>query len=190
MYLPQAHLASGICPSHLKEAVLHPSPDHTNQLLTTLTSFINLLAAGQAPHIVMRGATLLALQKENLCPISIIHNTSLDGEASEGLDGFPVLAVVYSTFGSPDFCDESGEENFEREYMAETASIHRSAMYPTFHLSMWHITSFKISLLRRQWPVARLASKHFAAMKILNQQGLFTGSQHTDYKQSLKTLAQ
>ena len=54
---------SGLRPSHLREAVGCPSPDRANLALTSLTSFINLLAAGQAPPLILPhlcGATLFA----------------------------------------------------------------------------------------------------------------------------------
>ena len=67
---------SGLRPSHLKEAVQCQSPDHANRLLTSLTNFVNLLAAGRAPpsfseHLC--GATLLPLRKKNGClrPIAV-----------------------------------------------------------------------------------------------------------------------
>ena len=58
---------SGLCPSHLREAVMCPSPDGANFALSALTRFTNLLAAGQAPPSVLPhlcGATLLASPKE------------------------------------------------------------------------------------------------------------------------------
>ncbi len=39
----------GLRPSHLLEAVCCPSPDRANQLLQTLTKFINMLTAGRTP---------------------------------------------------------------------------------------------------------------------------------------------
>ena len=44
-----------------------PSPDHAKRLLSSLTRFVNLLAAGQAPSSVIPhlcGATLLASRKK------------------------------------------------------------------------------------------------------------------------------
>ena len=52
---------SGLRSSHLREAVECPE-----QLLSVLTSFVNLLSAGQSPTSVtphLCGATLLAIQK-------------------------------------------------------------------------------------------------------------------------------
>ena len=45
---------SGFCPSqaHLKEAVGCPSLDLDNRLLSSLTKYVNLLAAGHAPPSV------------------------------------------------------------------------------------------------------------------------------------------
>ena len=67
---------SGLCPSHLWEAVGCPSPDQAGRLLTSLTSFINLLAAGCAPSAIIPhlcGATLLASKKKQggHCPITV-----------------------------------------------------------------------------------------------------------------------
>ena len=59
---------SGLRPSHLREAVRCPAPDNANQLLSSLTRFANLLAAGQAPPTItplLSGATLLACRKKN-----------------------------------------------------------------------------------------------------------------------------
>ena len=44
--------SSGLRPSHLREAVRCPSPDRAKDLLVSLTRFVNLLAAGQAPSSV------------------------------------------------------------------------------------------------------------------------------------------
>ena len=58
---------SGLRPSHLKEAVKCRSPDKAGQLLSTLTRFVNLLAAGKAPSEIqphLCGATLLASKKK------------------------------------------------------------------------------------------------------------------------------
>ncbi len=44
---------SGLRPSHLQEAIRCPSPDCAAQALTTLTSLVNLLAAGRAPPSVL-----------------------------------------------------------------------------------------------------------------------------------------
>ena len=57
---------SGLRPSHLKEAVKCPSPDRANLIISRLTRFTNLLAAGQTPLPVtphLCGATLLASPK-------------------------------------------------------------------------------------------------------------------------------
>lgn len=59
---------SGLCPSHLREAVRCPSPDQATCLLSSLTTFVNLLAAGctptnVAPHLY--GASLLASKKKS-----------------------------------------------------------------------------------------------------------------------------
>ncbi len=59
---------SGLRPSHLQEAIRCPSPDCAAQALTTLTSLVNLLAAGRAPPSVLPhlcGATLLASPKKS-----------------------------------------------------------------------------------------------------------------------------
>ena len=68
---PRARLPgpSGLRSSHLREAVRCPSTDNANQLLSSLTRFANLLAAGQAPptntpHLC--GATLLDCRKKNV----------------------------------------------------------------------------------------------------------------------------
>ncbi len=58
---------SGLRPSHLLEAVCCPSPDRANQLLQTLTKFVNLLTAGRTPLSItphLCGATLLACPKK------------------------------------------------------------------------------------------------------------------------------
>ena len=44
---------SGLQPSHLHEAITCPSPAQADQLLTSLTRFVNLLAAGQAPRSIV-----------------------------------------------------------------------------------------------------------------------------------------
>lgn len=67
---------SGLRPSHLREAVQCPSPDHANRLMISLTRFVNLLAAGHAPSSISQhlcGALLLAIRKKNggLCPIAV-----------------------------------------------------------------------------------------------------------------------
>ena len=57
---------SGLQPSHLCEAGKCPSPDQSNQVLDSLTSFVNSLASGQAPSFVtshLCGATPLASKK-------------------------------------------------------------------------------------------------------------------------------
>ena len=59
---------SGFRPSHLREAVGCPSPDRANRVLSSLTRFLNLLAADRAtptitPHL--SGASLLASRKRN-----------------------------------------------------------------------------------------------------------------------------
>ena len=59
---------SGLRPSHLREAVVCPSPDRASQALSSLTCLINLLAAGKAPPSVLPhlcGATLLASRKKS-----------------------------------------------------------------------------------------------------------------------------
>ena len=59
---------SGLRPSHLQEAVGCPSSDCANQVLSSLTRFVNLLSAGKAPSLVLPhlcGATLLACRKKN-----------------------------------------------------------------------------------------------------------------------------
>ena len=63
-------------PSHLREAVACPSPDRAHEMLSALTKFINLLAAGQVPSSIrpyLCGATLLASKKKNggLHPIAV-----------------------------------------------------------------------------------------------------------------------
>ena len=67
---------SGLRPSHLREAVGCPSPDQAKRVLASLTSFINLLAAGHAPPTItphLCGASLLASKKKNgdLRPIAV-----------------------------------------------------------------------------------------------------------------------
>ena len=69
---------SGLRPSHLREAVQCPSPDHANWFLSSLTRFVNLLAAGKAPYTINQhlcGATLLAIHKKNggLRPIEVLR---------------------------------------------------------------------------------------------------------------------
>ena len=44
--------SSGLRPSHLHEAVGCPSPDRANRFLSSLTSFLNLLAGGRAPPTI------------------------------------------------------------------------------------------------------------------------------------------
>ena len=44
---------SGLRPSHLREAVECPSPDCKNLMLSSLTNYINLLAAGHTPLSVL-----------------------------------------------------------------------------------------------------------------------------------------
>ncbi len=59
---------SGLRPSHLQEAIRCPSPDCAAQALTTLTSLVNLLAAGRAPSSVLPhlcGAILLVSPKKS-----------------------------------------------------------------------------------------------------------------------------
>ena len=59
---------SGLRPSHLREAVGCPSPDRANRFLSSLTSFLNLLAGGRAPPTItphLCGASLLACRKKN-----------------------------------------------------------------------------------------------------------------------------
>ena len=58
---------SGLRPSHLREAVGCPSPDRANSVLSSLTRFTNLLAAGQSPSFVLPhlcGASLFAVRKK------------------------------------------------------------------------------------------------------------------------------
>lgn len=58
---------SGLRPSHLREAAGCPSPDRANNLLSSLTDFVNILAAGQAPSSIVPhlcGASLLAGRKK------------------------------------------------------------------------------------------------------------------------------
>ncbi len=58
---------SGFRPSHLREAILWPSPDRAGQILSSLSRFVNLLASGHAPTSVLPhlcGATLLACRKK------------------------------------------------------------------------------------------------------------------------------
>ena len=57
---------SGLRPSHLREAVCCPSPDRAALVLSLLTKFLNLLAAGQKPTAItphLCGASLLASRK-------------------------------------------------------------------------------------------------------------------------------
>ena len=57
---------SGLRPTHLREAVCFPAPDRAREALTSLVSFVNVLAAGLAPTPVLPrlcGATLLACRK-------------------------------------------------------------------------------------------------------------------------------
>ncbi len=59
---------SGLRPSHLREAILCPSPDRAGQILSSLSRFVNLLASGRAPTSVLPhlcGATLLACRKKS-----------------------------------------------------------------------------------------------------------------------------
>lgn len=59
---------SGLRPSHLREAVECPSSDRATLMLSSLSKFVNLLAAGHAPSSVLPhfcGATLLALLKKS-----------------------------------------------------------------------------------------------------------------------------
>ena len=63
---------SGLRPSHLREA----APDQANNLLSSLTDFVNILAAGQAPSSIIPhlcGASLLAGRKKcgSFCPITV-----------------------------------------------------------------------------------------------------------------------
>ena len=57
---------SALRPSHLREAVRCPSPDRANLVLSALTNFTNLLAAGRTPPPVLPhlcGASLLSCPK-------------------------------------------------------------------------------------------------------------------------------
>ncbi len=68
--------APGLRPSHLREAILCPSPDYANRLLFSLTGLVNLLASGHAPPTILPhlcGATLIAIWKKGggLRPIAI-----------------------------------------------------------------------------------------------------------------------
>ena len=59
---------SGLRPSHLREAMGCPSPDRANWFLTSLTRFLNLLAAGRDPPTItphLCGTSLLASRKRN-----------------------------------------------------------------------------------------------------------------------------
>ncbi len=59
---------SALRPSHLREAIRFPSPDQADRLLASLTRFVNLLAAGQAPPSIkpfLCGASLLASRKKS-----------------------------------------------------------------------------------------------------------------------------
>ena len=59
---------SGLRPSHLREAMGCPSPDRANRFLSSLTRFLNLLAAGRAPPTItphLCGTSLLASMKRN-----------------------------------------------------------------------------------------------------------------------------
>ncbi len=59
---------SGLRPSHLREAILCPSPDRAGQILSSLSRFVNLLASGRAPISILShlcGATLLACRKKS-----------------------------------------------------------------------------------------------------------------------------
>ena len=63
-----AHGPSGLHPSHLRESIWCPSPDCAAQVLTSLTSLVNLLAASRAlpsvlPHLC--GAIHLASHKKS-----------------------------------------------------------------------------------------------------------------------------
>ena len=67
---------SGLRPSHLREAVGCPSPDRINQVLSSLTAFVNFLTSGQTPPPVLPflcGANLLASPKRSggLGPIAV-----------------------------------------------------------------------------------------------------------------------
>ena len=67
---------SGLRPSHLREAVGCPSPDRANSILSSLTRFTNLLAAGQSPSSILPhlcGASLFAIRKKSdgLRPIAV-----------------------------------------------------------------------------------------------------------------------
>ncbi len=42
---------SSLRSSHLREAILCPTPDRAGQILTSLSWFVNPLASGRAPHI-------------------------------------------------------------------------------------------------------------------------------------------
>ena len=58
---------SGLRPSHIRETVRCPSPDQASQLLTSLTRFVNVMAAGRTPPSIIPhlcGASLLALKKK------------------------------------------------------------------------------------------------------------------------------
>ena len=59
---------SGLRPSHLREAVFCQSPDCADQLLSSLTKFVNMLAAGQTPLTIVPhlcGAILLPCCKKS-----------------------------------------------------------------------------------------------------------------------------
>ena len=62
---------SGLRPSHLREALGCPSPDRANQVLTSLTLFVNLLASGRAPSsIAPTFVGLLSLRLERKTEVS------------------------------------------------------------------------------------------------------------------------
>ena len=70
---------SGLRPSHLREAVRCPAPDNANQLLSSLTRFANLLAAGQAPPTItplLSGGASSRKMAPQLVYTSIVANPS------------------------------------------------------------------------------------------------------------------
>ena len=90
---------SGLRPSHLREAVECPSPDSAYLILTSLSNFVNLLAAGQAPSFVLPhlcGATLLACPKKRGGHRPIAVGEVLRQLVSKSL----VLAISHSAFSA------------------------------------------------------------------------------------------
>ena len=156
---------SGLCPSHLREAVGCPSPDQANQLLVALTRFINCLASGRAPSVVIPhlcGATLLASKKQkgdhrpiavgevlrrlvSKCLVTLSHHQVLSLlsplQLGVGVKG-GCEAIVHATNRLMTSLQDSDCWTLLLDFSNAFNSINRQAMFVQFHrylpgLSAW-----------------------------------------------------